>query len=97
MPRYVIERNIPGARDLTPGQMRDIAIRSNAAIAAIGQRYEWIASYVAGDKFYCIHDADSADVVHAHARAGKFPADRVTEIAAVIGPETANGPGTPRA
>jgi hypothetical protein len=90
MPRYVIERTIPAARNLTPAELRDIAVRSNAAIAAIGQRYEWIASYVAGDKFYCIHDADSAEVVHAHARAGKFPADKVTEIAAVIGPETAD-------
>jgi hypothetical protein len=97
MPRFVIERNIPGAKDLTSEQLRDIAVRSNAAIAALGERYEWIASYVAGDKFYCIHDADSADVVRAHASAGKFPADMVSEIAAVIGPETANGPAAPPA
>lgn len=91
MPRFVIERKIPGAADLTSEQLRDIALKSNAAIAALGERYQWIASYVAGDRFYCIHDADSAEVVRAHARAGNFPADRVTEVAAVIGPATAGG------
>jgi hypothetical protein len=88
----MIERNIPGASDLTPADLREIALRSNAAIAAVGHRYEWIASYVAGDKFYCIHDADSADVVRAHARIGRFPAEVVTEIVATIGPATAMMP-----
>ena len=93
MPRFVIERNIPGAADLTSEQLRDIAARSNAAIAALGERYEWIASYVAGDKFYCIHEADSAEVVMSHASTGKFPADIVSEIVAMIGPDTAtSGP-----
>ena len=91
MPRFVIERNIPGAADLTSEQLRDIAARSNAAIAALGERYEWIASYVAGDKFYCVHEADNAEVIREHARLGGFPADRVTEVTAIIGPTTATG------
>ena len=91
MPKFVIERTVPGAKDLTAQELRDIAVRSNAAIDALGKRYVWIASYVAGDKLYCIHEADAADVVYDHARKGNFPADSVTEIAAIIGPATARG------
>jgi len=53
--------------------------------------YKWITSYVAGDKIYCVHEAESADVIRRHAREGGFPADKVTEVAAIIGPATANG------
>ncbi|MDF1632094.1 DUF4242 domain-containing protein [Mycoplana sp. MJR14] len=91
MPTFIIERNIPGADRLSADELCSISARSNDAVAGLGKPYRWITSYVAGDKFYCVHEAESADVIREHARRGGFPADRVTEVTAVIGPETAKG------
>jgi hypothetical protein len=91
MPRFIIERNVPGASDLSEQQLRDISAKSNAVVVALGEPYEWITTYVAGDKLYCVHEAESVEAVYKHARDGGFPADMVTEVAAVIGPGTANG------
>lgn len=91
MPTFIIERTVPGARDLTPEQLREIAAKSNAVVAGLGEPYRWVRSYVAGDKLYCVHEAESAETVYRHAREGGFPADSVTEVAAEIGPETAKG------
>lgn len=88
MPTFVIERNIPGADKLSADELRDISAKSNAVVAGLGVPYKWITSYVAGDKIYCIHEAESADVIRRHAREGGFPADKVTEVAAIIGPST---------
>lgn len=85
MKTYIIERQIPGASALTDEELRGIAATSNDAVAALGQPYEWLHSYVAGDTVYCVHQAESADVVREHARIGGFPADKVTEVAAVFG------------
>lgn len=90
MKRYVIEREIPGASQLSETELADIAGKSNAAVASLGEPYRWITSYVAGDKFYCIHEAESEDVVREHARRGGFPADKVTEVATEIGSHTAD-------
>ncbi len=89
MPTYIIERNVPGADKLSAEELRDIASKSNDVVAGLGVPYTWITSYVAGDKLYCVHKADSADVVRRHAREGGFPANKVTEISAEIGPQTA--------
>lgn len=89
MPTFVIEREIPGADKLSGAQLRDIAAKSNATVAGLGAPYTWITSYVAGDKIYCVHEAESAEVVLRHAREGGFPANKVTEVAATIGPSTA--------
>ena len=91
MPRFIIERNVPGASRLSGEQLREISAKSNAVVAGLGEPYAWITSYVAGDKLYCVHEAESAEAVYRHAREGGFPADRVTEVAAVIGPATAGG------
>lgn len=91
MPTFVIEREVPGADKLSADQLRDIACKSNEVVAGLGVPYKWITSYVAGDKLYCVHEAESADVVRRHAREGGFPANKVTEVSAVIGPATANG------
>ena len=91
MPTYIIERTVPGASALTPEQLKDIAARSNAVVAGLGEPYRWVTSYVAGDKLYCVHEAESAETVYRHAREGGFPADSVTEIATEIGPGTARG------
>jgi hypothetical protein len=89
MPKYLIERNIPGAAKLTAEQLQEISATSNKVVAGLDRPYNWITSYVAGDKIYCVHEADSAETVYRHAREGGFPADLVTEIASEIGPQTA--------
>ncbi len=100
MPRFIIERNIPGASELTETQLAEISKKSNATVESLGVPYRWITSYVAGDKIYCIHETDSADTIREHARRGGFPANVVTEIADEFGPHTAelvassNGHGT---
>ena len=90
MATFVIERNIPGASELTPEQLREIAITSNRVVDSLGVVYTWQHSYVAGDKIYCIHETDDVETVLEHARRGGFPADVVVEVAAIISPETAD-------
>jgi hypothetical protein len=89
MPTFVIERNIPGADKLTQDELKGISAKSCDVVAGLGVPYKWVTSYVAGDKIYCIHEAESADVIRRHAREGGFPADLVTEVSAIIGPATA--------
>lgn len=84
-------REIPGAAGLTADQLRDIACKSNDVAAGLGVPYKWITSYVAVDKVYCVHEAGSADVIRRHSREAGFPANKVTELASVIGPQTAGG------
>ena len=89
MAKFLIERNLPGASDLTPEQLRDIAATSNEVVAGLGVAYTWSRSYVAGDKIYCVHETDDAGTVREHARRGGFPANRVTIVANEFGPQTA--------
>lgn len=89
MPRFIIERNIPGASSLSADDLAGISAKSCDVIAGLGEPYTWVTSYVAGDKIYCVHEAASADVIRRHASEGGFPADKVTEISAVIGPSSA--------
>jgi hypothetical protein len=89
MPRFLIERNIEGAADLTADQLCEIAKTSNAAVDSLGVPYTWVTSYVAGDKIYCVHEADDAETVREHARRGGFPADVVSVVANEFGPHTA--------
>ncbi len=90
MPRFIIEREIPGASDLTEAQLAGIAQKSNATVESLGVPYRWITSYVAGDKIYCIHEADDEETIHEHARRGGFPANVVTAVANEFGPHTAD-------
>lgn len=89
MPTYIVERNIPGAETLSARELQEISAKSNEVVARLGAPYRWVTSYVAGDKFYCVHEAQDAEMVRRHARYGGFPADAVTKIAAIIGPDTA--------
>jgi hypothetical protein len=91
MTRFVIEREIPGAEDLTQDQLAEISRTSNEAVASLGVPYTWVTSYVAGDKIYCIHDAEDAETVLEHARRGGFPANLVSPVVAEFGPHTAGG------
>ena len=84
MKTFLIEREIPGASDLTDDQLRGITTTSNDAVASLEKPYKWLHSYVAGDKIYCVHQAESADVIEAHAKEGGFPANLVVEVASVF-------------
>jgi Protein of unknown function (DUF4242) len=90
MATFLIERNIPGASEMTLEQLRTIAIASNKVVAGLGVDYTWLRSYVAGDKIYCLHETEDAETVREHARRGGFPADIVVAVAAEFGPEIAN-------
>jgi hypothetical protein len=90
MPTFLIERNIPGASEMTPEQLRAIAVASNKIVDGLEVEYTWLRSYVAGDKIYCLHATEDIETVREHARRGGFPADIVVAVAAVLGPETAN-------
>ena len=90
MATFLIERNLPGASDLTPEQLRDIAVTSNKVVEGLGVAYTCKHSYVAGEKIYCLHETDDVETVREHARRGGFPADVVVTVAAEFGPETAN-------
>jgi hypothetical protein len=89
MTRFIIEREVPGASELTAAQLADIARTSNAAVASLGVPYTWVNSYVAGDKISCVHEAESAEDILEHARRGGFPANKVTVVAQEFGPRTA--------
>jgi hypothetical protein len=84
MPTYIIEREIPGAGRLTDDELRGITQKSNEVVEGLERPYTWRHSYVAGDKIYCVHDAENADVVLEHARGGGFPANLVAEVSAVF-------------
>ena len=89
MTRFLIERVIPGASELTDTQLAEITTQSNCTVDSLGVPYRWITSYVAGDKVYCIHEADDEEAVREHSRRGGFPANVVTAIASEFGPHTA--------
>lgn len=89
MPKYVIERTLPGAGKLTPDQLRGIAEKSNSVLRELGADVQWVHSYVVADKIYCVYNAKNPDIVREHARCGGFPADSVAEVVATIDPTTA--------
>jgi hypothetical protein len=84
MPTFLVEREIPGASKLTCDELRGITQTSNDAVAALSRPYTWRHSYVAGDKIYCVHEAQTAADIREHARRGGFPANLVSEITAVF-------------
>ena len=88
MPRYVIEREIPGAGKLTPAELKGISQKSCAVLGELGPKIQWVQSYVTGDQIHCVYRAPNEAMVREHARLGGFPADRVSEIKTVINPTT---------
>ena len=89
MQRFIIEREIPGASELSQDDLAGIAASSNDVVAGLGVPYTWITSYVAGDKIYCVHEAEDAEAIFEHARRGGFPANTVSPVANEFGPQTA--------
>ncbi len=89
MPKFVIERAIPGAGALAPAELQAIAARSCAVLRELGSSVQWLHSYVTADTIYCIYLAPDEAAVREHAARGGFPADRVSEVARIIDPTTA--------
>jgi len=89
MPKFVIERNIPGAGALTPDQLAAISQTSCGVLKSIGPQIQWLESFVTDDKIYCIYIAPDEATVREHARLGQFPANSVQAIRAIIDPTTA--------
>ncbi len=89
MPKFVIERELPGAGGLSPEELQAISQKSNQVLSELGPEISWLTSYVTDDKIYCVYVAPDEDIIEEHARCGGFPADRITRVSAVIDPSTA--------
>jgi hypothetical protein len=89
MPKYVIERDIPGAGALSAEQLQGISQKSCGVLRNMGPQIQWLQSYVTGDKIYCVYIAPDEATVREHAKQGGFPANRVSEVKAIIDPTTA--------
>jgi len=91
MPKYVIERDLPGAGNLSPVELQGISQTSCGVLQQMGSGIQWLHSYVTGDKVYCIYIAPNEEMIREHAQRGGFPANRVSEIKSIIDPTTAEG------
>jgi hypothetical protein len=89
MPKYVIERDIPGVGGLSPAEFQAVSQKSCGVLREMGPQIQWVESYVTGDKIYCIYVAPDEAAVREHAARGGFPANRVSEVLRVIDPTTA--------
>jgi len=90
MPRYLIERALPGAGSLSTDEVQAIAQKSNEVLAGMGGRAHWVESYVTSDAITCVYIADSPEAIREHAEAGGFPVTNIREISGVIDPATAS-------
>ena len=89
MPKYLIERDIPGAGKLSASELKAISQKSCAALNHLGPRIQWVQSYVTEDKIYCVYIAPNVEMVREHAQQGGFPANRISEVKSLIDPTTA--------
>ena len=89
MPQYVIERDLPGAGNLSAGELQAISQKSCGVLRDLGPEIQWEHSYVTGDKIYCIYSAPNEQMVRDHATQGGFPANRISEVKTIISPATA--------
>ncbi len=89
MPKYVIERNMPGAGSLSKEQLHTASQTSCGVLRTLGPQIQWVQSYVTDDKIYCVYIAPNKQLIEEHARQGGFPADRVSEVKTMIDPTTA--------
>jgi hypothetical protein len=91
MPKYVIERTVPGAGEMDAAALMAISGRSNEVLTSLGTAIQWVQSYVVDDKIYCVYQARDEDIVREHGRCGGFPVDSVRRVHATIDPSTAEG------
>ncbi len=89
MPKYVIEREIPGVGDSTADALQAVSQTSCSVLQELGPQIQWVHSYVTGDKIYCVYIAPNEDIIREHAARGGFPANRVSEVKSIIDPTTA--------
>jgi hypothetical protein len=97
MPKYVIERELPGAGNLSAAELQGMAAKSNHVIGELGPEIRWLTSYVTDDKIYCVYVAPDEDILLEHARCGAFPADRISKVSIVIDPSTGDAAVTANA
>jgi len=90
MPKYVIERVVPGAGKLSPAELKAMSQRSCNVLNELGPQIQWVQSYVTENKLYCVYIAPNEEMVHEHARRGGFPANHVSQVKTVIDPTTAD-------
>lgn len=88
MPKYVIERDIPGAGKLSAQELKAISQKSCGVLSKLGSQIQWVQSFVTADKVYCVYIAPNEELVREHARQGGFPANRISRVATVIDPTT---------
>ena len=88
MPKYLIEREIPGAGKLSANELQAISQKSCGVLNKMGPQIQWVQSYVTGDKIYCVHIAPNEQMVREHAKQGNFPANRISQITTIIDPTT---------
>ncbi|HAM02961.1 MAG TPA: DUF4242 domain-containing protein [Acidimicrobiaceae bacterium] len=88
MPKYVIERELPGAGKLSGAELQAISEKSNKVLGELGPDIRWLQSYVTDDKIYCVYVAPDKDIIEEHARCGGFPANSISQVSAVIDPST---------
>jgi hypothetical protein len=88
MPKYIIERELPGAGSLGTPELQEIATKSNHVIDELGPGISWLTSYVTDDKIYCVYVAADEDILLEHARCGAFPADRISKVSTIIDPSS---------
>ena len=91
MPKYVIEREIPGVGDWSAEQLKGASQTSCNVLTQMGPEIEWLHSYVTGDKIYCVYNAANEDMIREHATRGGFPANSISEVKTMIDPSTAEG------
>ncbi len=89
MPKYVIEREIPGAGKLSAEELKAISQKSCGVLQKLGPQIQWVHSYVTDDKVYCVYNAPNEEMVREHATQGGFPADRISQVRSIIDPTTA--------
>ncbi len=89
MPKYIIEREIPGAGNLSPQELKSISQKSCTVLNKMGPQIQWVHSYVTADKIYCVYNAPNEQLVRDHAQQGGFPANRISQITTIIDPTTA--------
>ncbi|MCW5516243.1 DUF4242 domain-containing protein [Muriicola sp. Z0-33] len=90
MKTFLIEREIPNAGELTAEQLKGISQKSNAVLSEMGAGIQWMHSYVAQNKVYCVYKAENKEAIKTHAEKGGFPANKISELATTIDPTTAN-------
>jgi hypothetical protein len=89
MPKYVIEREIPGAGNMSPQELQGASQKSCSVLRNLGPQIQWVQSYVTADKLYCVYIAPNEEMIREHAQQGGFPANRISEIKTMIDPTTA--------